>query len=87
MTDEVLSRLVALLERVAAVELGGRPVTETGPESLRNLGLTSVRLMEFLVAVEDEFDLIWDDDVDEAVIGSLEGMARYIAEETGVRAG
>ncbi|MBZ4322778.1 phosphopantetheine-binding protein [Streptomyces huiliensis] len=87
MTDDILRRLVALLERVAAVELDGRPVTETGPDSLRALGLTSVRLMEFLVAVEDEFDLIWDDDVEESVIGSLEGMARYIAEGAAVRAG
>ncbi|WP_171167670.1 phosphopantetheine-binding protein [Streptomyces sp. I05A-00742] len=84
MTDDILKRLISLLERIAVAELDG-PVTETGPGSLRNLGLTSVRLMEFLVAVEDEFDLIWDDDVEESVIGSLDGMARHIAEETGAR--
>ncbi|MFG2985987.1 phosphopantetheine-binding protein [Streptomyces sp. NPDC048258] len=74
----LLARLVALLERVAADVLEG-PVTETGPGSLRRLGLTSVKLLEFLVAIEDEFGHVWDDDVEESVIGSLDAMAAHIS--------
>ncbi|GGR31423.1 phosphopantetheine-binding protein [Streptomyces roseolus] len=80
LTDEelVLERLVALLEHVAADVLEG-PVTDTGPGSLRRLGLTSVKLLEFLVAIEDEFGHVWDDDVEESVIGSLDAMAAHIS--------
>lgn len=74
----VREQLVALLQSVAGDVLAG-PVTETGPGSLRRLGLTSVKLLAFLVAIEDEFGLVWDDDVEESVIGSLDAIAEHIA--------
>ena len=59
------------------------PVDTSGADSIRRLGLTSVRLMAFLVAVEDEFGFEWDEDLDPAVISGFEAMAAYVESRTG----
>ncbi|TCJ97676.1 acyl carrier protein [Nocardia alba] len=57
-----------------------------GPDSLRHLGLNSLATLRVLVAVEDEFGIEWDDDVDEAVMSDLQVMCDHIADKLGVPA-
>lgn len=75
--EAVLRRLVSLLEKTAGDSLPG-PIGYVGPGSMRQLGLTSVKLLEVLIGIENEFGVVWDDDVDESVISSIDEMASYI---------
>lgn len=75
--QEVLRWLVSLLEKTMGDSLTG-PIGYVGPGSVRRLGLTSVQLLEVLVEIDNEFGVVWDDDVDEAVIASIDEMARHI---------
>ncbi|MEU4318380.1 acyl carrier protein [Nocardia fluminea] len=59
---------------------------QVGPDSLRRLGLNSLATLRVLVAVEDEFGIEWDDDVDEAVMSDLQVMCDHIADKLGVPA-
>lgn len=77
--QEVLRWLVALLEKTMGDSLTG-PIEYVGPGSVRQLGLTSVKLLEVLIEIDNEFGVVWDDDVDEAVIASIDEMARHITE-------
>ena len=72
--DVLLSRLVGVLERSSE----GRvvlPEHGSGWPSLDALGLDSVGMLNFLVAVEDEFGIEWQDDVPPEVLSSLPAMA------------
>jgi acyl carrier protein len=73
----VVCALVAMLERIAGDALDG-PIREVGPGSVRRLGLTSVMLLKFLVAIEDEFGVVWPEDMDESVISAIDAIADYI---------
>jgi acyl carrier protein len=57
----------------------------TGPDSIRNLGLNSLRMLNFLVTIEDMFGIEWEDDLPEEVLGSFELMAGYITEQRDVQ--
>ncbi len=58
---------------------------DTGPDSIRRLGLSSGQLLAFLVSVEDAFGLAWDDDLDPAILASFETMAAHLAERLSAR--
>ncbi|NUS73205.1 MAG: hypothetical protein HOQ05_07350 [Corynebacteriales bacterium] len=73
---DVKARLLSLLAEVLQEPLPAE--LPSGPGSLRALGLTSVQLLRFFVAIEDEFQLAWDDDVDEAVTSSIEGITAHL---------
>ena len=75
--EAVLRRVVSLLEETIGDSLTG-PIEYVGPGSVRELGLTSVKLLEVLIGIENEFGVVWDDDVDESVISSIDEMARHI---------
>ena len=75
--EAVLRRLVSLLEKIAGDSVTG-PIEYVGQGSVRRLGLTSRKLLEVLIEIENEFGVVWDDDVDESVISSIEEMARHI---------
>ena len=75
----IVDRLVDLVE--AATERAVRVSDTSGADSIRRLGLSSVSTLTFLVAVEDEFGIEWDDDVDEAVLASFDAMAEYLIAE------
>lgn len=70
-------RLMRLLEEVSE-----DPLTidrdDAGAGSIPRLTIGSVTMMAFLVGIEDEFDLIWDDDVDPEVFDSFERLAAYL---------
>ena len=75
-----VGRLIELLEEATdgAVRV---PAGAHGPDSIRRLAITSVTMLDFLVAVEDAFGIEWDDDLDPAVLASFDAMAQYILEE------
>lgn len=75
--ESVLAWLVSLLEEIAGESLEG-PITYVGPGSVRQLGLTSVQLLKLLVEIENEFDLVWDEDLDESVVSAIDAMACHI---------
>jgi acyl carrier protein len=81
--DQVLDRLIDLVGR----STNGRIVAtreDCGADSLRRVGLDSLAMLNFLVAVEDEFGIEWRDDVPKEVFASLDCMAGHIAKELGV---
>lgn len=75
--DATIGVLVGLMRDVAADDL---PVTfETrGPNTIRKLGLTSVRILEFMVEVEDRLGVEWEEELDPAVVSSFDAMAQYV---------
>lgn len=53
---------------------------DIGPDSITRLNLDSLALIGYLVAVEEEFGVEWDPDVEIDVLRSFEAMARYVIE-------
>jgi acyl carrier protein len=75
--DATVGTLVGLIRGVAADDLP--PSFETrGPETIRGLGLTSVRILEFMVEVEDRLGIEWEEELDPAVVSSFDAMAEYV---------
>ena len=82
---DVIEKLVKVLEQSTE----GRVFVsrdEAVTKSLRELGLDSVALLSFLVAVENEFGIEWDDDLPEETLASLGNMASYITQEFSIAA-
>jgi len=79
-TDTAAARaaLVTIMELVAGPDLHC-PIDPDGDDSIRRLGLTSVRLLEFMVAVEDTLGVLWGDDADPTVLASFQAMADYLS--------
>lgn len=75
--EVVIGRLAELLVEACEGDLG-EPFPTSGEDSIRALGVTSVRMLAFLVAVEDEFGMEWDETVDPEVIRSFERMADHV---------
>jgi acyl carrier protein len=73
----IVEQLVAIAHRVT----DGRvplDVETGGPGSVRRLGLDSLAMLEFLVGIEDEFGLDWDDDVPPDTLASFFSIADHI---------
>jgi acyl carrier protein len=79
---EVLTRLFQVMERSTDGRIAADPA-QVGEESIRRLGLDSLGVLQFLVAVEDEFGIEWADDVPQATLASFSEMADYIAGSLG----
>jgi len=78
----MIGRLMGIMER----EIGdARPSRDDfGTDSIARLNLDSLGLIGFLAAVEEEFRIEWDPDVDIGVLRSFDAMARYVlANSTG----
>lgn len=71
--------LVGLIRDVATDDL---PATfeSRGPETVRKLGLTSVRILEFMVEIEDRFGIEWGEELDPEVVSSFDAIAEYVLE-------
>lgn len=74
---EVIERLVRILVAVTDGDVSN-DVDVDGIDSIRRLGLTSVTLLAFMVAVEDQLGVEWDDDVEPDVTASFGSMADYV---------
>jgi acyl carrier protein len=74
--EEMVRRLMGIMER----EIGDvSPSREDfGTDSIARLNLDSLGLIAFLAAVEEEFRIEWDPDVDIDVLRSFDAMARYV---------
>jgi acyl carrier protein len=81
-TAAIPERLMALLEQTTEGDVHPDPA-DSGPGSIRRLGVSSLAMLEFLVAVEDEFGIEWHDDVDESVFDSFDAIAAHISAELG----
>lgn len=81
--DRAVERLMVILEREAADGLSV-PREERGDDSISRLRLDSVLIVAFFAAVEDEFAIEWDPDMDPAVMQSFDAMARYLLTNGGV---
>jgi acyl carrier protein len=84
--DTQIDAIVVRLTEVLAEATEGTVTVDradSGPESIRRLGLNSVSMLAFLVAVEDEFGIEWDDEIDEEILASFDTMAAHIAAERG----
>lgn len=73
----IVARLAELVALVAEGSIA-LPIDVEGPDSIRRLGLTSVRLLAFLVAVEDAFGVAWDEDLAPAVVSDFGAMAGHL---------
>lgn len=82
--NEIIADLMKVVSDITEGEVKPDP-TQVGEDSIRNLGLNSLRMLNFLVTVEDMFGIEWDDDLPESVLGSFEMMAKYIAEQRDVQ--
>ena len=74
--EAMVGRLMDVMER----EIEGATPTrdDFGPDSIVRLDLDSLALIGYLVAVEDEFRIEWDPDVDVGVMRSFEAMAQHL---------
>jgi acyl carrier protein len=82
--ERMARRLMGIMER----EIDGVTVSpdDWGTDSIARLGLDSLALIGFLVAVEDELRIEWDPDVDLGVLRSFDAMASYVLENGGIPA-
>lgn len=78
----VRERLMCVVEELTDGEVKP-PREEGGAGSIRALGLNSVTMLNLLVAVEDEFGIEWDDDLEEGVLDSFDAMAGHLLAERG----
>lgn len=75
--DDVLGRLLDVLQRSTE----GRvvvPLEGADRQGFDTLGLDSVGMLNFLVAVEDEFGIEWEDDLPPEVLSSVGSIAAFI---------
>jgi acyl carrier protein len=72
----MVRRLMEVMER----EIDGTSPSrgDFGTDSIARLNLDSLALVGFLVAVEDEFQVEWDPNVDIDVLRSFDAMASYV---------
>lgn len=75
----VVEELVLVLRDIAAEELPESFET-SGPESIRRLGLTSVRILEFIVELEDRLGVEWDEGLEPQTLASFDAMAQFVLE-------
>ena len=81
--EALVSRVIDCLRRAYTASLG-RPLALSEREiidlSLRALGMDSAATLVFLVEVEDEFGIEWDDDVPVETFTSVVNVAGYLAD-------
>lgn len=74
--EGIVERLMAILER--ETEGIAVPREERGPDSIARLRLASMSIVAFFAAVEDEFGVAWDPELDPEVMRSFDAMAKYL---------
>lgn len=82
--NEIIPDLMRVVVDITEGDVTPDP-TQTGANSIRNLGLNSLRMLNFLVTVEDMFGIEWEDDLPDEVLGSFALMAQYIVEQRDVQ--
>ncbi|HKI65920.1 MAG TPA: phosphopantetheine-binding protein [Solirubrobacterales bacterium] len=78
--EEMVGQLMGIMEREIGDVSPSRD--DFGTDSIARLNLDSLGLIGFLAAVEEEFRIEWDPDVDIDVLRSFDAMARYVLEQS-----
>ena len=79
-SSETRARLCNLLSQVSQGKIGVSASEIDTP--LKDLGMDSVTLLSFLVAIEDTFGLEWPADVAKDVFASIASIALYVESRT-----
>ncbi|MFE5474807.1 hypothetical protein ACFQ9R_03830 [Nocardia sp. NPDC056541] len=74
---DLVNRLVEVLREVTDGAVPAN-VDTTGPQSIRALKLTSMKLLAFMVELEDTLGVEWDDDMAPDTTASFDALADYI---------
>jgi acyl carrier protein len=82
--NQIIADLMKVVAEITEGEVTPDPA-KIGPDSIRSLGLNSLRTLNFLVTVEDMFGIEWDDELPQEILGSFEAMAKYIAEQRDIQ--
>ena len=78
--EEIISRLRILLYKKLKIDTEGENLDETTPLMEYGLGVDSVSTMEFIVALENEFDVEIDEaEINPAIFSTMNSVADYIA--------
>ena len=76
-TDPIGTRVAALVGGVTAQDVD--PDTD-GDRSLRDLGVSSLRMIELIGTIESAFGFrIGDEEIDEDHFGTFSGLVRFVA--------
>ncbi|MEZ4651402.1 MAG: acyl carrier protein [Candidatus Eisenbacteria bacterium] len=80
MTESTAKRVATIVGQITAQD----PDPEAdGGASLRDLGVSSLRMIELIGTLETSFSIrIDDDEIDEDNFGTLAGLIRYVEEKT-----
>lgn len=78
----VIERLQQLAAETASSQSRGNVTSDAGDDNLlRRYGLSSIDALEFLLAVEEEFEIAIDDeDLSEELVSSASRLTHYIME-------
>ena len=80
MTESTSQRVATIVGQITAQDPD--PSTD-GEQSLRDLGISSLRMIELIGTLETSFSIrIEDDEIDEENFGTLAGLIRYVEEKT-----
>ena len=78
--EEIISRLRILLYNKLKIDTEGENLDETTPLMEYGVGVDSVSTMEFIVALENEFDVEIDEaEINPAIFSTMNSVADYIA--------
>lgn len=75
--DEIKMTLIALINDINEENINIK--LEQSAIPLKDLGLDSVGLLSFLVAIEDELGIEWSLDVDKKVFTTIDSLADHLA--------
>ncbi len=83
--DSIRDRLKIILYRFVEEALKDMRPEVLSETSLSDLGLDSFTILSFMVAVEDEFGIEWDDNLPAETFQSLNSMTLYIGRQLGTK--
>lgn len=79
-TDEVMSTLKMIAAENLETDISVDDIDENASLYEDGIGLDSINVVSFIVAVEEKFELSFDgDDINTAVFSNLKSLAEYIS--------
>jgi acyl carrier protein len=72
-TDRLIDLMEEALDHAIAIDR-----VDVGAGSIRRLGVDSVAMLAFMVAVEDVFGFEWEDDLAPETLASFGALADYV---------
>ncbi|RQO65150.1 acyl carrier protein [Pedobacter sp. KBW06] len=79
-TDEVMSTLKMIAAENLETDVSADDIDENASLYEDGIGLDSINVVSFIVAVEEKFELSFDgDDINTSVFSNLKSLAEYIS--------